>query len=190
MSEAPTTRKRRFPYGTVIVLVGGFLIFNLLSGGGPMAEPQGPAASATPTARSSAEAAQAQGLLVSVVTAAGLGPVLNSADVRPPMPPLMSELPRTVVRAASSRDPNGIPLVAISFSDASAARVAGQELAAYLVAPINLVLVPPDAQFSLFQSGSLLVILQRTPSADLDSEAVTTLQVTLQALLEEIPLQR
>jgi len=58
MSEAPTTRKRRFPYSTVIVLVGGFLIFNLLSGGGPMAEPQGPAASATPTARSSAEAAQ------------------------------------------------------------------------------------------------------------------------------------
>jgi len=102
----------------------------------------------------------------------------------------MSELPRTVVRAASSRDPNGIPLVAVSFSDASAARVAGQELAAYLVAPINLVLVPPDAQFSLFQSGNLLVILQRTPSADLDSEAVTTLQMTLQALLEEIPLQR
>lgn len=190
MSEAPTTGRRRFPYSTVIVLVGGFLIFNLLSGGGPTAEPQGPAASATPTARSSAEAAQAQGLLVSVVTAAGLGPVLNSADVRPPMPPVMSELPRTVVRAASSRDPNGIPLVAVSFSDASAARVAGQELAAYLVAPINLVLVPPDAQFSLFQSGNLLVILQRTPSADLDSEAVTTLQMTLQALLEEIPLPR
>ena len=190
MSEAPTTRKRRFPYSTVIVLVGGFLIFNLLSGGGPMAEPQGPAASATPTARSSAEAAQAQGLLVSVVTAAGLGPVLNSADVRPPMPPLMSELPRTVVRAASTRDPNGIPLIAISFSDAAAARAAAAQLAAYLVAPVNLVLVPPDAEFSLFQSGSLIVILQRTPSADLDSEAANTLLITLQGMLEEVPLPR
>lgn len=190
MSEAPTPRKRRFPYGTVIVLVGGFTLFNLLSGGGPTAEPQGPPPSATPTARSSAEAAQAQGLLISVVTAAGLGPILSGADVRPPMPPLMNSLPRTVVRAASTRDPNGVPLVAISFTDAASARVAGQQLASYLVAPINLVLVPPDAQFSLFQSGNLLVILQRTPSADLDREAVSALLATLQALFEEIPLQR
>ena len=45
-------------------------------------------------------------------------------------------------------------------------------VAAYLVAPVNLVLVPPDAEFSLFQSGNLLVILQCTPSADLDGEAL------------------
>jgi uncharacterized protein GlcG (DUF336 family) len=96
----------------------------------------------------------------------------------------MNSLPRTVVRAASTRDPNGIPLIAISFSDAAAARAAATQLAAYLVAPVNLVLVPPDAEFSLFQSGSLLVILQRTPSADLDSEAANTLLATLQGMLE------
>lgn len=55
---------------------------------------------------------------------------------------------------------------------------------------MNLVLVPPDAQFSLFQSGSLLVILQRTSSADLDSEAANTLLITLQGMLEEVPLPR
>ena len=190
MSEAPVTRKRGFPYRTVIVLVGGMAIFSFLSGGGPTAEPQGPAASAAPTARSSAEAAQVEGLLVSVVTAAGLGPILNSADVRPPLPPEMNSLPRTVVRAASSRDPNGIPLIAISFTDAVAARAAASQLAAYLVAPVNLVLVPPGAPFSLFQSGNLLVILQRTPSADLDSEAANTLLLTLQGMLEEVPLPR
>jgi hypothetical protein len=190
MSEAPVPRKRGFPYRTVIVLVGGMAIFSFLSGGGPTAEPQGPAASAAPTARSSAEAAQAEGLLVSVVTAAGLGPVIGSADVRPPLPPEMNNLPRTVVRAASNRDPNGIPLIAISFADAAAARSAAAQLGAYLVAPVNLVLVPPDARFSLFQSGNLLVILQRTPSADLDSEAANTLLVTLQGMLEEVPLPR
>ena len=190
MSEAPTTRKRRFPYTTVIVLVGGMAIFSFLSGGPVVPDPQGPAASAAPTARSSAEAAQAQGLLVSVVTAAGLGPVVNGADVRPPLPPEMNDLPRTVVRAASGRDPIGIPLVAISFTDAAVARAAAATLAAYLVAPVNLVLVPPDAQFSLFQSGNLLVVLQRTPSADLDSEAANTLYMTLQGMLEEVPLTR
>ena len=190
MSEAPAAPKRRFPYTTVAVLVGGMAIFSFLSGGGPTAEPQGPAASAAPTARSSAEAAQAEGLLVSIVTAAGLGPVTSSADVRPPLPPEMNSLPRTVVRAASTRDPNGIPLIAISFSDAAAARAAAAQLAAYLVAPVNLVLVPPDAEFSLFQSGNLLVILQRTPSADLDSEAANTLLATLQGMLEEVPLPR
>jgi hypothetical protein len=102
----------------------------------------------------------------------------------------MNSLPRTVVRAASSRDPSGIPLIAISFSDAAAARAAAAQLAAYLVAPVNLVLVPPDAEFSLFQSGSLLVILQCTPSADLDSEAANTLLITLQGMLEEVPLPR
>jgi hypothetical protein len=55
---------------------------------------------------------------------------------------------------------------------------------------VNLVLVPPDAQFNLFQSGNLLVILQRTPSADLDSEAANTLLITLQGMLEEVPLPR
>ena len=190
MSEAPTTRKRRFPYRTVIVLVGGMAIFSFLSGGPLMPDPQGPAASAAPTARSSAEAAQAERLLVSVVTAAGLGPVTSSADVRPPLPPEMNSLPRTVVRAASTRDPNGIPLVAISFADAAAARASAPQLAAYLVTPVNLVLVPPDAQFNLFQSGNLLVILQRTPSADLDSEAANTLLATLQGMLEEVPLPR
>ena len=190
MSEAPAAPKRRFPYTTVAVLVGGMAIFSFLSGGGPTAEPQGPAASATPTARSSAEAAQVEGLPVSLVPAAGLGPVTSSADVRPPLPPEMNSLPRTVVRAASTRDPNGIPLIAISFSDAAAARAAAAQLAAYLVAPVNLVLVPPDAEFSLFQSGSLLVILQRTPSADLDSEAANTLLATLQGMLEEVPLPR
>jgi hypothetical protein len=58
------------------------------------------------------------------------------------------------------------------------------------VTPVNLVLVPPDAQFNLFQSGNLLVILQRTPSADLDSEAASTLLATLQGMLEEVPLPR
>ena len=190
MSEAPTTRKRRFPYTTVIVLVGGMAIFSFLSSGPVMPDPQGPAASAAPTARSSAEAAQAEGLLVSVITAAGLGPIVGSADVRPPLPPEMNSLPRTVVRAASGRAPNGIPLVAVSFTDAATARAAASQLAAYLVAPVNLVLVPPDAQFSLFQSGSLLVIFQRTPSADLDSEAANTLLLTLQGMLEEVPLPR
>lgn len=190
MSQATTPRKRRFPVGTVIVLVGGMALFSFLSGGPVVPDPQGPAASAAPTARSSAEAAQAEQLLTSVVTAAGFGPVTNGADVRPPLPPEMSELPRTVVRAATGRDPNGIPLVALSFADAAAARAAAPRLAAYLVAPVNLVLVPPDARFNLFQSGSLLVILQRTPSADLDSEAANTLLMTLQGMLEEVPLTR
>ena len=190
MSESTATRSRRFPFATVAVLVGGMAIFGFLSGGPPAPEPQGPVASAAPTARSSAEAAQVEALLVSVITAAGLGPVPNSADVLPPLPPEMSSLPRSVVRAASSGDPVGIPLVAISFADAAAARAAAPVLAAYLVAPVNLVLVPPDARFSLFQSGNLLVLLQRTPSADLDSEAANTLLATLQGLLEEVPLPR
>ncbi|MEY3683469.1 MAG: hypothetical protein RIS62_179 [Chloroflexota bacterium] len=190
MSEAPTTRKRRFPYRTVIVLVGGMAIFSFLSGGPLVPDPQGPAASAAPTARSSAEAAQVEGLLVSVVTAAGLGPVTSGGDVRPPLPPEMNSLPRTVVRAASGRDPIGIPLVAISLPDTAAAQLAAAQLAAYLAAPVNLVLVPPDAEFSLFRSGNLLVILQRTPSADLDSEAANTLLITLQGMLEEVPIPR
>jgi hypothetical protein len=102
----------------------------------------------------------------------------------------MNSLPRTVVRAASTRDPNGIPLIAISFTDAAAARAAASQLAAYLVAPVNLVLVPPDARFTLRRSGSLLILFQRTPSADPDPAAAEALLVVLATLGEEIPLPR
>ena len=115
---------------------------------------------------------------------------IRGADVRPPLPPQYNDLPRVVVRGASANDPLGIPLLAVVFPDAASAAIAAPEIAAYLVLPATLVLVPPDATFTLRRSGSLLVIFQRTPSADPDPSAAESLLTVLSTLGEEIPLPR
>jgi len=183
-------RSRRSRLAPFLVLIGGFALFTWLSGGPPAPEPQGPPASAAPTPRSSAETAQATEFLSAAVRAAGLGVITGGADVRPPLPPRYNDLPRVVVRGASANDPLGIPLLAVVFPDAASAATAAPEIAAYLVAPTTLVLVPPDATFTLRRSGSLLIVFQRTPSADPDPAAAEALLTVLATLGEEIPLPR
>ncbi|MFO0221383.1 MAG: hypothetical protein ACK51I_00735 [Chloroflexota bacterium] len=171
-------------------MIGGFALFTWLSGGPPPPEPQGPPASAAPTPRSSAETAQATEFLSAAIRSAGLGVITGGADVRPPLPPQYNDLPRVVVRGASANDPLGIPLLAVVFPDATSAATAAPEIGAYLVLPTTLVLVPPDATFTLRRSGSLLIIFQRTPSADPDPTAAESLLTVLSTLGEEIPLPR
>ncbi len=187
-SERPRSRAARL--APFLVLIGGFALFTWLSGGPPPPEPQGQPASAAPTPRSSAELAQATEYLSAAIRAAGLGVITGGADVRPPLPPDLNSLPRVVVRGASANDPVGLPLVAIVFPDAAAAAAAAERVAEYLVAPTTLVLVPPDARFILRRSGSLLILFQRTPSADLDPAAAEALLAVLATLGEEIPLPR
>ena len=142
----------------IVVLVGGFALFPLLSGGPPPPEPQPPAASSAPTPRNSFESEQAIERLVRVVVAAGLGPMTNGSDVRPPLPVAYLDLPRVVVRGASALDPIGPALIGVLFPDAGSAAAAAPEIAAYLARPQSLVLVPPDARFVLRLEGSLLEI--------------------------------
>lgn len=193
MSGAPTPappRSRRGRLLPIAILVGGFALFTVLSGGPPPPEPVGPAASAAPTPRSSDETAQATEYLSAAIRAAGLGVITGGADVRPPLPPEFNSLPRVVVRGASTNDPVGLPLVAVVFPDASSAYSAAERVAEYLVAPQTLVLVPPDARFTLRRNGSLLILFQRTPSADPDPAAAEALQAVLDSLGEGIPLPR
>ncbi len=116
--------------------------------------------------------------------------ITGGADVRPPLPPQYNDLPHVVVRGASANDALGIPLVAIVFPDSISAATAAPEIAAYLVLPSTLVLVPPDATFTLRRNGSLILIFQRTPSADPDPAAAESLLTVLSTLGEEIPLPR
>ena len=191
MSEAARPpRSRLSRLAPLAVLISGFALFAWLSGGPPAPEPQGQPASAAPTPRSSAETAQATEYLSAAIRAAGLGVVTGGADVRPPLPPEFNELPRVVVRGASSADPIGIPLVAVLFPDATAAAIAAPDISAYLVAPTTLVLVPPDATFTLRRSGSFVLIFQRTPSADPDPAAADALLAVLGTLGEAVPLPR
>ena len=191
MSEAPQPkRSRRARAVPFFILIAGFALFTALSGGPPPPEPQGQPASAAPTPRSSDEAAQATEYLSAAIRAAGLGVITGGADVRPPLPPEFNALPRVVVRGASTNDPVGLPLVAVVFPDAASAYIAAERVAAYLVAPQTLVLVPPDARFTLRRSGSLLILFQRTPSADPDPAAAEALLAVLATLGEEIPLPR
>ncbi len=191
MSEAPQPkRSRRARAVPFFILIAGFALFTALSGGPPPPEPQGQPASAAPTPRSSDEAAQATEYLSAAIRAAGLGVITGGADVRPPLPPEFNALPRVVVRGASTNDPVGLPLVAVVFPDAASAYIAAERVAAYLVAPQTLVLVPPDARFTLRRSGSLLILFQRTPSADRDPAAAEALLAVLATLGEEIPLPR
>ena len=174
----------------IVVLVGGFALFSLLSGGPPPPEPQPPAASSAPTPRNSFESEQAIERLVRVVVAAGLGPMTNGSDVRPPLPVAYLDLPRVVVRGASALDPIGPALIGVLFPDAGSAAAAAPEIAAYLARPQSLVLVPPDARFVLRLEGSLLVIFQRSPSNDPDPEAVAALVAALGGIGVEVPLPR
>ena len=191
MSEAPQPkRSRRARAVPFFILIAGFALFTALSGGPPPPEPQGQPASAAPTPRSSDEAAQATEYLSAAIRAAGLGVITGGADMRPPLPPEFNALPRVVVRGASTNDPVGLPLVAVVFPDAASAYIAAERVAAYLVAPQTLVLVPPDARFTLRRSGSLLILFQRTPSADPDPAAAEALLAVLATLGEEIPLPR
>ena len=191
MSEAPQPkRSRRARAVPFFILIAGFALFTALSGGPPPPEPQGQPASAAPTPRSSDEAAQATEYLSAAIRAAGLGVITGGADMRPPLPPEFNALPRVVVRGASTNDPVGLPLVAVVFPDAASAYIAAERVAAYLVAPQTLVLVPPDARFTLRRSGSLLILFQRTPSADRDPAAAEALLAVLATLGEEIPLPR
>jgi len=189
MSEA-TPRRRRVRPRSIAILVGGFALFTWLSGGPPAAEPQLPAASAAPTPRSSAEAVEALATLDAIIRAAGLAPVANGADVRPPLPPAYLDLPRFVVRGVSPADAAGMPLVALAFADTTAATTAAPEIAAYLVAPTSLVLVPPGTRFTVRRIGSLIVLFQRTPSGDPDPAAADLLEATLGAFGEAVPLPR
>ena len=172
------------------MLVGGFLLFSVLSGGPPAADPRLPDPSAAPTPRSAAEAAQATERLVRVVVAAGLGPLSGGGDVRPPLPVAYLDLPRVVVRGASTRDPVGPALVGILFADAGSAASAAPEIAAYLVRPETLVLLPPDARFTLRLEGSLLVVFERSAANDPDPDAVAALAAALQGVGVEVPLPR
>ena len=191
MSEAPQPkRSRRARAVPFFILIAGFALFTALSGGPPPPEPQGQPASAAPTPRSVEETAQATEYLSAAIRAAGLGVITGGADVRPPLPPEFNALPRVVVRGASTNDPVGIPLVAVVFPDAASAYSAAERVAEYLVAPQTLVLVPPDARFTLRRSGSLLILFQRTPSADPDPAAAEALLAVLATLGEEIPLPR
>ena len=98
---------------------------------------------------------------------------------------------RGVYAACDSVEIQGIlPLVAVVFPDASSAYSAAERVAEYLVAPQTLVLVPPDARFTLRRNGSLLILFQRTPSADPDPAAAKALQAVLDSLGEGIPLPR
>lgn len=189
-AAARSPRSRLSRLAPFLVLIGGFLLFTWLSGGPPSPEPQGPPASAAPTPRSSAETAQATEVLSAAIRAAGLGVITGGADVRPPLPPQYNDLPRVVVRGASANDPLGAPLLAVVFPDAASAASAAPEIAEYLVAPTSLVLVPPDATFTLRRSGSLLIIFQRTPSADPDPAAAESILTVLATLGEAVPLPR
>ncbi len=187
-ASGPRSRLRRLR--PIAVLIGGFALFSLLSGGPPPPDPQAPAASAAPTPWNAAESAQATERLVRVVVAAGLGPMTSGGDVRPPLPVAYLDLPRVVVRGASSLDPVGPALIGVLFSDAGSAAVAAPEIAAYLTRPQSLVLVPPDARFTLRLEGSLLVIFQRSASNDPDPESVAALVAALEAVGVEVPLPR
>lgn len=192
MSTTPTTPKRTplRRLRPILVLVGGFALFAILSGGPPAPEPRLPDASVAPTPRSDAERAQATERLTRIVVAAGLGASTGGGDVRPPLPVAYLDLPRVVVRGASALDPIGPTLVGILFADAASAAAAAPEIAAYLVRPETLVLVPPDARFTLRLEGALLILLQRSDANDLDPEGVASLVAVLQGVGVEVPLPR
>ncbi|MEY4667126.1 MAG: hypothetical protein RIQ87_906 [Chloroflexota bacterium] len=196
MSEAATTgsgtpRPRRSIGRAAAILIGGFALFAWLAGGGPPSpDPTLPPVSSAPTPRSAAEGEQATGLLSQIISAAGLGVVLTGPDVRPPLPIDLYDLPRIVVRGASALDPSGMPLVAILCTDAGSAAMAAERIAASLATPGNLVLVPPDARFTVRRSGSTVIIFQRTPSGDPDPAAADLLEATLNAFGEAVPIPR
>jgi hypothetical protein len=83
-----------------------------------------------------------------------------------------------------------MPLVAILCTDAGSAAMAAERIAASLATPGNLVLVPPDARFTVRRSGSTVIIFQRTPSGDPDPAAADLLEVTLNAFGEAVPIPR
>jgi len=189
VSTATPPRRRRLT-GPIVVLVGGFALFTWLSGGPPPPEPTLPPASAAPTPRSAAETEQATALLSQIIRAAGLGVVMGGPDVRPPLPPEFTSLPRVVVRGASSLDPSGMPLIAVLFPSIGDAGAASERIGDYLAAPNTLVLVPPDARFTVQRSGSWIIFFQRTPSGDPDPAAADLLETTLTSYGEAVTIPR
>jgi hypothetical protein len=97
---------------------------------------------------------------------------------------------RVVVRGASSLDPSGMPLIAVLFPSIGDAGAASERIGDYLAAPNTLVLVPPDARFTVQRSGSWIIFFQRTPSGDPDPAAADLLETTLTSYGEAVTIPR
>jgi hypothetical protein len=120
--------------------------------------------------------------------AAALAPFrlqLDDADrpFRPPESARLASAPRAVFQVVLPADPDGAYIVVYEFRDAAAAVDAGNELAGYIGTGAGRVQFPLDAQHSIRELGTTLIVYSWSPASSPDpgskaiAEALATLGV-------------
>jgi hypothetical protein len=120
--------------------------------------------------------------------AAALAPFrlqLDDADraFRPPESARLATAPRAVFQVVLPADPDGGNIVVYEFRDAGAAVDAGNELAGYIGTGAGRVQFPLDAQHSIRELGTTLIVYSWSPATSPDpgskmiGEALATLGV-------------
>ncbi len=120
--------------------------------------------------------------------AAALAPFslqLDDADrpFRPPESARLASAPRAVFQVVLPADPDGGNIVVYEFRDSGVAVDAGNELAGYIGTGAGRIQYPLDAQHSIRQLGTTLIVYTWSPSSSPDpgsktiAEALTTLGI-------------
>jgi hypothetical protein len=110
---------------------------------------------------------------------------LDDADrpFRPPESARLASAPRAIFQVVLPADPDGGNIVVYEFRDAAAAVDAGNELAGYIGSGAGRVQFPTDAQHTIRQLGTTLIVYSWSPSTSPDpgsrtiAEALATLGI-------------
>ena len=100
---------------------------------------------------------------------------LDDADrpFRPPESARLASAPRAVLQVVLPADPDSGNIVVYEFRDAAAAVDAGNELAGYIGSGAGRVQFPTDAQHTIRQLGTTLIVYSWSPSTSPDPGART-----------------
>lgn len=110
-----------------------------------------------------------------------------TVEYRPPEPPVLADVPRSVFRAVLPADPKGGNIVVYEFTTTPDAAAAGADYASWLASGPGAVYFPPDTRFTLRQVGSTVVFFSWSPANSPDPQT-PDIAPALETVGVEIPI--
>jgi hypothetical protein len=142
-----------------------------------------PPSSIGPAATVSPAVAQTRTAIAAVLAPSSLQRDDADRPFRPPESAHLASAPRAVFQVVLPADPDGGYIVVYEFRDAGVAVDAGNELAGYIGTGAGRIQFPLDAQHSIRQLGTTLIVYTWSPASSPDpgsktiAEALATLGV-------------
>jgi hypothetical protein len=132
-----------------------------------------PPSSIGPAATVSPAVAQTRAAIAAAVAPSSLQLEDAKRPFRPPESASLASAPRAVFQVLLPADPDGGNIVVYEFRDSTAAVDAGNELAGYIGTGAGRIQFPPDAQHTIRELGTTLIVYSWSPSNSPDPGSKT-----------------